>query len=282
MHLCALLKEFTMFDNRFSHDNGQAGTATLDPSANGKAAASPSTNGRNGPTVADVASVGANSSPSTNGRNGADAGRFGDNAPSTNGANGETTTARTGAASCPTGRQAGGRFAKGTAGGPGNPFARKVAALRSALIDAVTPEDIQQIAAKLMHQAKDGDVQSAKLLFTFVIGKPAPAPQPDNLDVEEWQGFQREATMMGGLQGVIQNPAPELPLGIVRAARPEITKSYGQLVGNTMSMPLPEARDQWNNYQALPGHKQPAQLEKMMRQAAAKGRKGPSTNGKKR
>jgi hypothetical protein len=37
-------------------------------------------------------------------------------------------------------RQSNGRFAKGNRGGPGNPFARKTAQLRQALVDAVTPD----------------------------------------------------------------------------------------------------------------------------------------------
>src|SRR5204863_8008120 len=123
--------------------------------------------------------------------------------------------------------------------------------------------------------------KSTKLLFDYVIGKPAPAPQPDNLDVEEWQGFQREATMMSGLQGIMANPGPDLPLNIVRAARPEITKSYGQLVCNTMSKPPDEAKTMWNRYEDAPRDKKPAHLEKMMK-AAAKHGKRPSSNGKKR
>ena len=43
-----------------------------------------------------------------------------------------------------------GRFVAGNRGGPGNPFARKVAALRRALIDSVTPQDIQEVAGRLV------------------------------------------------------------------------------------------------------------------------------------
>ncbi len=70
--------------------------------------APPSTNGEN-QTVA----------PSSHGDNG----EAGQSAPSTNGDNGRD--------SC-------GRFAKGNDGGPGNPFARKAAALRAALFNKIT------------------------------------------------------------------------------------------------------------------------------------------------
>ena len=44
------------------------------------------------------------------------------------------------------GRTPRGQFATGNPGGPGNPYARRTAALRSALLDAVTEADIRAIA----------------------------------------------------------------------------------------------------------------------------------------
>ena len=40
------------------------------------------------------------------------------------------------------GHEANGRFARGNPGGPGNPFARRVAALRKVIIDNVSEEDL--------------------------------------------------------------------------------------------------------------------------------------------
>ena len=64
------------------------------------------------------------------------------------------------------GRDAKGRFAAGNAGGPGNPFARQVAALRQALLDSVTPADMQAVAKALIQHAVAGNVQAAKLLLS--------------------------------------------------------------------------------------------------------------------
>ena len=50
------------------------------------------------------------------------------------------THAAPGASAVPTDRDARGRFAPGNQGGPGNPFARRVAALRQSLLDAVPPK----------------------------------------------------------------------------------------------------------------------------------------------
>ncbi len=73
------------------------------------------------------------------------------------------------------GRDASGRFAKGNPGGPGNPHAQKVARLRSALLNAVTEEDIRLIVAKLVEQAKAGDLHAAKEVLLRTLGKPVEA-----------------------------------------------------------------------------------------------------------
>jgi hypothetical protein len=66
-----------------------------------------------------------------------------------------------------------------------NPFARKGAALRRALIDAVTEADIQEIAAILLLEAKQGDLAAIKLGFGYVFGKQEPPPSPDTPDRHE-------------------------------------------------------------------------------------------------
>jgi hypothetical protein len=78
-----------------------------------------------------------------------------------------------------------GRFKSGNRGGPGNPFARQVAALRQAILERLTPQDIQDIVSSLINLAKEGNFQAAKLLFAYGIGKPQPAPEPDRMDADE-------------------------------------------------------------------------------------------------
>jgi hypothetical protein len=98
------------------------------------------------------------------------------------------------------GRDAKGRFAKGNKGGPGNPFARKIAMLRQTLVNFVTEEDMKHIAFVLKMKAENGDLQAMKLLFQYVIGKPTDTVDPDRLDVDEWEKIQecaRPAEEMG-------------------------------------------------------------------------------------
>jgi hypothetical protein len=70
------------------------------------------------------------------------------------------------------GRGSSGRFAAGNKGGPGNPHARRVAELRAALLEAVTPADMKAIVAKLVRKAKAGDIRAAREIIERTLGKP--------------------------------------------------------------------------------------------------------------
>src|SRR5262245_42462087 len=121
-----------------------------------------------------------------------------------------------------TGRDAQGKFTRGDSGGPGNPFARQVARFRKVLLDSLTDEDLRAIAARFIELAKEGNVPAAKLLLSYTLGKPAEAVEPDQLNVQEWDLFKREATMAGETPGLIATPDPSFPLALVRAARPGV------------------------------------------------------------
>ena len=70
------------------------------------------------------------------------------------------------------GRDAKGRFVPGYAGGPGNPHAKRVAKLRSTLLNAVTEDDIREIVQKLVAMAKEGDIHAAKEVLQRTLGRP--------------------------------------------------------------------------------------------------------------
>src|SRR5262249_16838246 len=110
------------------------------------------------------------------------------------------------------------------AGGPGNPYPRRVAALRRALLDSVTEDDMSAIAEAVIGEAKTGNVAAAKLLFQYVLGKPDSAMNVD-------------------LRAPISNGA--------RAERPTAPKANGSNggspSGSTVSPPsgLGNKADQW-------------------------------------
>jgi hypothetical protein len=67
------------------------------------------------------------------------------------------------------GHDANGRFTKGNRCASGNPFARRMARLRSLFLDAVSDDDLRDVARKLVEQAKGGDTAAAKVLLAYVI-----------------------------------------------------------------------------------------------------------------
>lgn len=85
------------------------------------------------------------------------------------------------------GRDAAGRFTAGNRGGPGNPFARRVGALRSALLSVFTEEKLRLVVDSLLERAACGDIPAAKLVLLYGIGKPSDTVDPDQLEVDEWQ-----------------------------------------------------------------------------------------------
>lgn len=86
-----------------------------------------------------------------------------------------------------TGRTASGRFTVGNAGGPGNPFARRIASLRSTMLAAITTEDIEAIVKSLIATAKTGEISAIKLLLSYAIGQPDKQVDPDSLDGDEYE-----------------------------------------------------------------------------------------------
>jgi hypothetical protein len=68
-------------------------------------------------------------------------------------------------------------FAKGNPGGPGNPFARQINALRAQLYAAVTEQDMAEVVQALLAGAKAGKLAYIRELLDRLIGKPPQAIQ---------------------------------------------------------------------------------------------------------
>jgi len=113
-------------------------------------------------------------------------------------------------------REANGRFALGNKGGPGNPFARQVAALRQTLLNRATPKDFEEVADELIKKAKTGDVAAIKLLFQYTLGKPAPSPDPDHLDVDEWHKLQQSACPPADVQTIFNGFPADMALKVAK------------------------------------------------------------------
>jgi hypothetical protein len=150
-----------------------------------------------------------------------------------------------------TDRDARGRFAAG------NPFARRVAALRSALVESVTNEDIAAITRTLIDMARDGDVPAAKLLLAYAIGKPGDTVQPDRLDLDEWQIFRDTAPMAEEMTSLSFAPSSELPRNFVRLSRPLMAANLHKEIMDLVRQPLPPAEPKVAPAPSPNGHNAP-------------------------
>jgi len=75
-----------------------------------------------------------------------------------------------------------GRFAPGNSGGPGNPYAKRVAALRGAMLDAVTEDDMRAVLGKLVELAKAGNVPAAREVLDRCLGRTLEADVIERLE----------------------------------------------------------------------------------------------------
>jgi hypothetical protein len=122
------------------------------------------------------------------------------------------------------GHDAKGRFTPGNPGGPGNPFGRKVAAFRTAMIKRVTQEKFDQAVDTLTEMAIKGNAQAQKLFFTYIVGKAVQTVDPDRMDIDEWNVYRDAVPMKAEAATVMQAGDPQLQLDYLRLMRPIITE----------------------------------------------------------
>ena len=118
------------------------------------------------------------------------------------------------------GRDERGRFAQGNSGGAGNPFARRVAQMRQALLQAVSDEDLQELVQALLLRAKSGDVAAARLVLSYTVGKPAATQEPDRMDVQEVQLYKESFTDQEILHLPLHGMQADLVCFLMRALAP--------------------------------------------------------------
>jgi hypothetical protein len=140
-----------------------------------------------------------------------------------------------------------GRFVKGNPGGPGNPFARRTAALRQAMAAAVTAEDMYRIALVFKEKALAGDLAAAKFIASYVVGRPASPPDPDRLDLDEFALYKEEAGNGAALPEAVGATAAGMACRLVSVARPAHTANLERMVGTALEtgvVPGEEAEDE--------------------------------------
>ena len=169
-----------------------------------------------------------------------------------------------------------GRFTPGNGGGPGNPFARMVAELRKVAVEAVPREKLRAIFVKMSDLALEGNLQAAKFVTAYTIGKPRPASEPDRMDLQEWQQFKEEAPMMKEVERSAPAPDPVVPLTLARACRYTDTMKRARML-TIVGFPKKE-QDRLFELSAA----NPQELYTLLRDKAKNPNAPPSTNGKRK
>src|SRR5262249_51017625 len=101
-----------------------------------------------------------------------------------------------------------GKFLPGNRCGSGNPHYRKLAANRTAFLEAVGPEQVKALAAQLLARALAGDLDAAPPVPAYAPGRPQPAAAPHAPGPPEWRA-RREWPIFADLLGEV----PKIPLG---------------------------------------------------------------------
>lgn len=80
-----------------------------------------------------------------------------------------------------------GRFGRGNRAAAKNKNRRRRAALQQAFAWSIDRDSMAELGVNLMALAKAGNLEAARLVMEYVIGKPLAAPDPDRLDLDEMQ-----------------------------------------------------------------------------------------------
>src|SRR5260370_28301433 len=127
-------------------------------------------------------------------------------------------------------------------GDSGNPHALHCARMLALLRASICDEEMVAIIRKLVEKTRAGDVSAAKLLLSYKLGKPAPAPNPDQIDRDEWEHYQRDTINLQEVQQVLSSLPARVGNDIARTALPIMTQTRKEALSSQLVKNLPAAR----------------------------------------
>ncbi len=185
----------------------------------------------------------------------------------------------------PIGRDDNGRFARGNAGGPGNPHARHCARVLAFFRNVIDDEKIEAIIHVLYARAVAGDMSAIKLILSYKIGKPAPAPNPDGIERDEWNRLEEAAVKHQAVDDLLHSLPSPLANDLVRTTWQVTAGAFADKLSRQL-MPegmvaVPAARAEETNEQtAADGEIQPAVQEQSRKAVTNSAKKrSPIANG---
>jgi hypothetical protein len=109
--------------------------------------------------------------------------------------------------------------------------------LRRAIANAVSEEDIAQIVLLFKRKALEGDLAAAKFLFSYAVGRPAPAVNPDTLDHEEFVQFERDIVPPERVQAAATGMTSNMASHLTSCMRQGLEVSWSRQLYEVLKMP---------------------------------------------
>jgi hypothetical protein len=117
---------------------------------------------------------------------------------------------------------------------------------------SISDEEMVAIIRALVAKAVDGDVSAAKLIMSYKLGKPLPAPNPDEMDRDEWDHYQRDTINLEEVQQVLGSLPSSLGNDLARTALPVMTQARKAEITNHLTKNQPAARKVRKNPSVAP------------------------------
>jgi hypothetical protein len=134
----------------------------------------------------------------------------------------------------PIGRDAKGHFARGNAGGPGNPHARHCARMLTMFRTLIDEDKLAALILMLYQKALSGDVGATKLVLNYTVGKPGAAPEPDGIERNEWNRFQETALRHEEIKDLLSTLPSNVANEIVRGTWPIAAGAFADSLGHQL------------------------------------------------
>ena len=156
------------------------------------------------------------------------------------------------------GRDVHGRFRKGNPGGPGNPFARKVAALRKALLDSVSEQDLKEIVVDAEAEGAAGRPGSHQYVVFSAVMPRGVRHSPDTGE-GGWQPCGAEVMFVSVIVRVGSGRRSSLPrpLPVGRTSDADQRRARYQTVITVRRRPGAIAASSWPDQSAAPVRRAP-------------------------
>jgi hypothetical protein len=162
-------------------------------------------------------------------------------------------------------RDARGRFTRGNKGGVGNPYARRVALLRRAMLSIVKPDDMRAIIVKMILLAGEGDVAAARLVLQYTLGKASETVDPDRVDLDEVEMAKERLAFKPALVEVLGGLPPGMActLGrtLVAGFEAELPKLFGKMLKEAEGTPEADQAEEQPEQAAEPVREEPEARE---------------------